>query len=107
MRKAVNIPLSSSVEEQDRFAADLKTFTEKCASSILLLATEEMKKRDGQFEKRLVDLDMAEKGLPAPPKHVKKAIDYGIGDASHQKQDQVKDLDASTKHMEINDDILG
>lgn len=107
MRKAVNIPLYSSVEEQDMFAADLKTFTEKCANSILLLATEELKKTDGQLEERLLDLDIAEKGLPAPPEHVKKAIDDGIGDASRQKQAQAKDLDASTKHMEINDDILG
>ncbi|KAL9636882.1 MAG: hypothetical protein Q9204_002081 [Flavoplaca sp. TL-2023a] len=107
MRKAANIPLHCSAEDQDGFAADLHTFTEKCANSILLLATEELKKTDRQFEERLLDLDLAEKGLPAPPEYVEKAIEDGIGDASRQKQDQAKDLDAATKHMEIGDDILG
>lgn len=107
MRMAANIPLGASVEEQQIFINELKTFTTECATAIMDLATQELEKTKGQLDNRLIELGPAEIDLPALPSYVGKAIDEGIQDASRQKYAETESLQKSDKEMEDTDDILG
>lgn len=98
MRRAANLPLGASAEEQDRLANDLRDFTKDCANEIFALAHEELIKTEDQFQVRLIEVEDELKTLPAQLEYVVQAIDQGIGEGAQQNLEQVK------KPMEIYDD---